>query len=259
MGGGNHHYNSSQPSKYQALGPYRSKLRKPSRTHYTPPPILNPERKGSGLYHNVLRELRNQDNSLGIDGFMDDLHNQHSHLHHHHHHLQQQHRHSHLRPDEDDDDDDVDPIGLVDFSDESKVNLGSAYQASVPAFCDRRKKPNVTAASSGDDEQRVEIDEPIQSVLMWDPDVQQDEKILLRFIDLNKSSAVPLGSHSEEMALESLLKAQGNTATAVLSLLQMQTTSFQMKWSATDLEIFLKGLEKYGKNFSAISKEVSDI
>ncbi|XP_075147544.1 uncharacterized protein LOC142221654 isoform X2 [Haematobia irritans] len=210
---GGHHLSmdsSGQPaySKYQALSPFKSKLRKPSRTHYTPSPILNPERKGSGLYCNVLKQLGCS--LLSFDNF---------------------------------DDFDDDPVGLVDFSDESKVNLGSAYQASIPAFNDRPSSNS-------------EIQEPIGCDLMWNPDCQRDEKILMRFIDLSKSSAVPLGSHTEEVALKTLLTAEGNTATAVLSLLQTQSNSFQMKWSSQELECFLKGLERHGKEFSKISKEL---
>ncbi|XP_061387051.1 homeobox protein 5-like [Musca vetustissima] len=207
-GGGLHPHDSSSSqsySKYQALSPYKSKLRKPSRTHYTPAPILNPERKGHGLYCNVLKELGCS--LLSFDNF---------------------------------DDFDDDPVGLVDFSDESKVNLGSAYQASIPAFIANN----------------TEIEETVAAELMWNPDCQRDEKILMRFIDLSKSSAVPLGSHTEEVALQTLLQAQGNTATAVLNLLQTQSNSFQMKWSSQELECFLKGLEKHGKEFSKISKEL---
>ncbi|XP_058974995.1 homeobox protein 5 isoform X2 [Musca domestica] len=200
--------NSQSYSKYQALSPYKSKLRKPSRTHYTPAPILNPERKGHGLYCNVLKELGCS--LLSFDNF---------------------------------DDFDDDPVGLVDFSDESKVNLGSAYQAAIPAF----NQPTQTA----------DIEETVTAELMWRPECQPDEKILMRFIDLSKSSAVPLGSHTEEVALHTLLQAQGNTATAVLNLLQTQSNSFQMKWSSQELECFLKGLEKYGKEFSKISKELT--
>ncbi|XP_061397062.1 serine-rich adhesin for platelets-like [Musca vetustissima] len=211
-GGGLHPHDSSSSqsySKYQALSPYKSKLRKPSRTHYTPAPILNPERKGHGLYCNVLKELGCS--LLSFDNF---------------------------------DDFDDDPVGLVDFSDESKVNLGSAYQASIPAFIAN----NTTGGT--------EIEETVAAELMWNPDCQRDEKILMRFIDLSKSSAVPLGSHTEEVALQTLLQAQGNTATAVLNLLQTQSNSFQMKWSSQELECFLKGLEKHGKEFSKISKEL---
>ncbi|XP_059217872.1 homeobox protein 5 isoform X2 [Stomoxys calcitrans] len=211
--GGHHSFvdssSAGQPaySKYQALSPYKSKLRKPSRTHYTPSPILNPERKGSGLYCNVLKQLGCS--LLTFDNF---------------------------------DDFDDDPVGLVDFSDESKVNLGSAYQASIPALNERQNMD--------------EMEETPTSDLMWNPDCQSDEKILMRFIDLSKSSAVPLGSHTEEVALKTLLEAQGNTATAVLSLLQKQSNSFQMKWSSQELECFLKGLERHGKEFSRISKEL---
>lgn len=139
------------------------------------------------------------------------------------------------------DDDFGDPVGLVDFSDESKVNLGSTYQAQIPAC-----KPL--------DEHTKET--PMGADLLWDPSVQLDEKILMRYIDLSKSSAVPMGSHSEEVALQTLLDAKGNSAAAVLTLLQTQSSAFQMKWTAYELEQFLRGLEKHGKNFGKIASEV---
>ncbi|XP_060650892.1 pneumococcal serine-rich repeat protein isoform X1 [Drosophila nasuta] len=193
-------------SKFHTLSPHRSKLRKPSRTHYTPAPILNPDRKGTGLYCNVRKQL-----GQGIfDNFDDDF---------------------------------GDPVGLVDFSDESKVNLGSTYQAQIPAWKPPEEFMKEPSTSCGAD-------------LMWDPNVQLDDKILMRYIDLSKSSAVPMGSHSEEMALQTLLDAKGNSAAAVLTLLQMQSSAFQMKWTAFELEQFLRGLEKHGKDFAKITSEL---
>ncbi|KAH8382501.1 hypothetical protein KR009_003903 [Drosophila setifemur] len=190
-------------SKFHTLSPHRSKLRKPSRTHFTPAPILNPDRKGTGLYYNVRKQL-----GQSLFGAFDD--------------------------------DFGDPVGLVDFSDESKVNLGSTYQAQIPSC-----RPPEEAAR-----------EAMGAELMWNPDVQEDEKILMRYIDLSKSSAVPMGSHSEEVALHTLLKAQGNSAAAVLTLLQTQSGAFQMKWTAYELEQFLRGLEKHGKDFGKIASEL---
>nr|XP_044250129.1 serine-rich adhesin for platelets [Drosophila takahashii] len=190
-------------SKFHTLSPHRSKLRKPSRTHYTPAPILNPDRKGTGLYCNVRKQL-----GQGLfDAFDDDF---------------------------------GDSVGLVDFSDESKVNLGSTYQAQIPSC---RPMDEAARDSSG-------------AELMWNPEVQEDDKILMRYIDLSKSSAVPMGSHSEEVALQTLLKAKGNSAAAVLSLLQTQSGAFQMKWTAYELEQFLRGLEKHGKDFGKIASEL---
>ncbi|SPP81307.1 serine-rich adhesin for platelets isoform X2 [Drosophila guanche] len=190
-------------SKFHTLSPHRSKLRKPSRTHYTPAPILNPDRKGTGLYC-IVRKQQGQ----GIfDAFEDDF---------------------------------GDPVGLVDFSDESKVNLGSAYQAQIPCC-----KPFEEASN-----------DPMGAEMMWNPEVQEDDKILMRYIDLSKSSAVPMGSHSEEVALHTLLKSQGNSAAAVLTLLQTQSSAFQMKWTAIELEQFLRGLEKHGKDFGKIACEL---
>nr|NP_001262416.1 uncharacterized protein Dmel_CG16779, isoform B [Drosophila melanogaster]AGB95798.1 uncharacterized protein Dmel_CG16779, isoform B [Drosophila melanogaster] len=190
-------------SKFHTLSPHRSKLRKPSRTHYTPAPILNPDRKGTGLYCNVRKQL-----GQGLfDAFDDDF---------------------------------GDSVGLVDFSDESKVNLGSTYQAQIPSC---RPLEEALRDSPG-------------AEMMWNPEVQEDEKILMRYIDLSKSSAVPMGSHSEEVALQTLLRAKGNSAAAVLSLLQTQSGAFQMKWTAYELEQFLRGLEKNGKDFGKIASEL---
>lgn len=193
-------------SKFHTLSPHRSKLRKPSRTHYTPAPILNPDRKGTGLYCNVRKQL-----GQGLfDAFDDDF---------------------------------GDSVGLVDFSDESKVNLGSTYQAQIPSC---RPLEEALRDSPG-------------AEMMWNPEVQEDEKILMRYIDLSKSSAVPMGSHSEEVALQTLLRAKGNSAAAVLSLLQTQSGAFQMKWTAYELEQFLRGLEKNGKDFGKIASEVGSL
>ncbi|XP_016981856.2 serine-rich adhesin for platelets isoform X1 [Drosophila rhopaloa] len=190
-------------SKFHTLSPHRSKLRKPSRTHYTPAPLLNPDRKGTGLYCNVRKQL-----GQGLfDAFDDDF---------------------------------GDSVGLVDFSDESKVNLGSTYQAQIPSC---RPMEEATREALG-------------AELMWNPEVQEDDKILMRYIDLSKSSAVPMGSHSEEVALHTLLKAKGNSAAAVLTLLQTQSGAFQMKWTAYELEQFLRGLEKHGKDFGKIASEL---
>ncbi|XP_017073579.2 mucin-5AC isoform X1 [Drosophila eugracilis] len=190
-------------SKFHTLSPHRSKLRKPSRTHYTPAPILNPDRKGTGLYCNVRKQL-----GQGLfDAFDDDF---------------------------------GDSVGLVDFSDESKVNLGSTYQAQIPSC-----RPFEEASRDS-----------LCAEMMWNPEVQEDDKILMRYIDLSKSSAVPMGSHSEEVALQTLLKAKGNSAAAVLTLLQTQSGAFQMKWTAYELEQFLRGLEKHGKDFGKIASEL---
>ncbi|XP_028901416.2 mucin-5AC isoform X2 [Zeugodacus cucurbitae] len=216
--------NSQSFAKYHPLSPYRSKLRKPSRTHYTPAPILNPDRKGVGLYCSVRKQLNT--GLLGFDSFDDDF---------------------------------DDPVGLVDFSDESKVNLGSAYQAQLPPCRERIHSAGSDAATDGElckTNSCFDVEEPVGAEQLWDPTVQTDEKILMRYIDLSKSSAVPLGSHTEEVALHTLLKAQGNMAAAVLTLLQTQSNAFQMKWSATELEVFLKGLERHGKDFGRISLEL---
>lgn len=220
---------------------FKSKLRRPSTTHYTPTPLLNPDRKAPGLYSNLPKSMLHQDTLDLGDEFEDASCN-----------------------------------SLVTcFLDDSKVNIGTAYQAAIPPMLvegDENNNNNnrasfyntcnymfsscnqndVVGRGNGGEDYDVEVDEKI-----WDPSVQTDDKLLGRFIELSKSSAIPLGYHSEEVALKTLYKSNGDTHVAVLELLQRPSEGEHFKWQPIEIEIFLKGLEKYGKDFRNISKEVS--
>lgn len=223
---------------------FKSKLRRPSTTHYTPSPILNPDRKAPGLYSNLPKSMLHQDTLDLGDEFEDASCN-----------------------------------SLVTcFLDDSKVNIGTAYQATIPPllmegdennnnkhrtsfyntcsymFASGNEDNSVGRGSGGNggEDYHVEVDEKI-----WDPSVQTDDKLLGRFIELSKSSAIPLGYHSEEVALNTLYKSNGDTHVAVLELLQRPSEGEHFKWQPMEIEIFLKGLEKFGKDFYNISKEVS--
>lgn len=127
---------------------------------------------------------------------------------------------------------------IPEIIEKSRVNIGSDFQASIPQLFD-------------DDEI------PSYDQLLWDPCVLTDERQLQRFVDLAKSSSVPLGCHSEEMALQALQDANGETHVAIFAMLQATPAAIHNRWQQREIEIFLKGLEDFGKDFRKISKEVN--
>lgn len=126
------------------------------------------------------------------------------------------------------------------FSEKLKVNIGSDFQAVIPPLYTTGKNVRNTTNDS----------------LQWNPDVLINERQLLRFVDLAKSSAVPLVSHSEEMALKALQDAHGEIHIAILAMLQAPSQPIHKHWSQQEIETFLKGLEHNGKDFFKIAKEV---
>lgn len=126
----------------------------------------------------------------------------------------------------------------ANYFEKPRVNIGSDYQATLPnPFC------------------KYEI-ESYQDTLLWKPEVQEDDRQLDRFIDLAKSSAVTMGLHSIESALKVLLEAEGEIHVAVLKLLQNPENDQDNRWTQSELEQFLHGLENYGKDFTRISQNI---
>lgn len=181
---------------------YKSKLRKLLTSHYTPAPMLNPERTASGLYSTIAKNLINDD----VMEF----------------------EFSEGSP------------CVPEFSSKSKVNIGLDFQANVPAAL-------TTETESVSDDELLPL---------WTPDILQNERQIQRFVDLAKSSAVPLGCHSEEMALKALQEANGETHIAVLSMLHQPASSIHKRWHQSEVEVFLRGLEEHGKDFYKIAKEI---
>lgn len=129
---------------------------------------------------------------------------------------------------------------VIDFFEKPRINIGSDYQATLPSN---------TNSSKRDDAKSHET-------LLWMPDVLKDERQLDRFVDLAKSSAVTMGLHSMESALRILLEAQGEVHVAVLKLLQTPESKLEKRWTQTEMEQFLRGLEKHGKDFSVIARDI---
>lgn len=128
---------------------------------------------------------------------------------------------------------------VPEFITKSKINIGSDFQATI-------QTQHITS-----DYSNVVYDQ-----LLWDPKTVPNTRNVQRFVDLAKSSAVPLGCHSEEMALKALQEADGETHIAILTLLQSVPTPVHKRWQQPEIEVFLRGLEEFGKDFYKISNEV---
>ncbi|XP_021693695.1 uncharacterized protein LOC5566210 [Aedes aegypti] len=121
-----------------------------------------------------------------------------------------------------------------------RINLGNDYQANIPEC----SHPSYHHLNQHPD------------IQYWDPLVSQNEQQITRFVELARSSAVPLGCHSEENALKSLLEAQGEVHIAVLNLLQTPPAGIHRRWTPGEMEQFIRGLELYGKDFCRIASEL---
>lgn len=174
---------------------FKSNMKRASQLHYTPSPMLNPERLGNGLFTVIP-----SDKLIDVD----------------------------------------EEESVIDFFEKPRVNIGSDYQAALPNDINSSKRDEIQP----------------HETLLWKPDVMKDERQLDRFVDLAKSSAVTMGLHSMESALRILLEAQGEVHVAVLKLLQTPEGGLEKRWTQTEMEQFLKGLEEHGKDFSAIARDI---
>lgn len=179
---------------------YKSKLRAVYVPHYTPAPILNPERNGVGLY-----------NSINADFFDDVL--------------------------------DYDFSCASVIAEKSNINIGADFQADIPDFVHDKEVSR---------SQYTEID-----LQLWNPEVLDDEKQINRFVDLAKSSSIPVGCHSEEVALRTLSETSGDVHSAIFAMMNMSPAAIHNRWLQSEIETFLKGLEEHGKDFSKIGSYVS--
>lgn len=177
---------------------FKSRMKYTSQLHYTPSPMLNPERTGNGLF-----------SELPLDKLIDV----------------------------------IDEVDVIDFFGKSRINIGSDYQVTLQQMDINQLK---------NDENKA------YETLLWQPNVLEDERQLDRFIDLAKSPAVPMALHSVESALKILMESQGEIHVAIMKLIQHTSTSLDKRWSQTEMEKFLKGLEKYGKDFYRIAKDINN-
>lgn len=172
-------------------------MKRVTQLHYTPSPMLNPDRNGTGLFASISCDSLNVSASSDFD---------------------------------------FDEVDMMDFFEKPRVNIGTDYQATLPTSVESERKSCET--------------------LLWRPSVLNDDRQLNRFIDLAKSSAVPMWTHSIESALKILMESQGEVHVAILKLLQSSDKSLEKRWSHTEMEQFLKGLEKHGKDFATIARDI---
>lgn len=192
-------------------------MKRSNQLHYTPAPILNPDRRGTGLYSSV-----SNDSTATLASSTTDF--------------------------------DFDEVDMIDFFEKPRVNIGTDYQATLPTTISTDTTATATSSSMMM-MIRCEERKPCET-LLWKPNVLDDDRQLNRFIDLAKSSAVPMGTHSIESALKILMESQGEVHVAVLKLLQSSDKSLEKRWSQTEMEQFLKGLEKHGKDFATIARDI---
>lgn len=165
---------------------------------YTPAPILNPMRNGTGIYFCLLRNRPSgKDEVINVP---------------------------HLRM--------------------PQINVGSKYQAEIPEY------------SPFD----VLDEDDTQGTCMWSPEVitaEEQGAQLHRFVNLARSSAMPMGSHSEESALKALLDCHGEFQSAILNLLQAPSGQANQQWTSAEMALFISGIDKLQKDFYSIARMVS--
>lgn len=146
---------------------------------------------------------------------------------------------------------------VPEFTRKLKVNIGSDFQAILPVpECSTYVGMDASNNTMGGTGPTMMAAGEQQ---MWNPMVMRNEKYVQRFVELAKSSAVPLGCDSEEMALKALQEANGEIPNAILKMLQEPSASIHNRWKPHEVETFLNGLEMHGKNFYKISQEVREI
>ena len=203
----------SHPAGQRKPTVYLSKLRRSTAAllpalHYTPAPMLNPERSGTaGLYASAAGGSVVEPD---LDSTMDST---------------------------------SDIFSEPPLPIRPRINLGPDYQATLPD-CARPAyaapfQPGVP---------------PVQR--LWDPALAPNDRQLQRFIELARSSAAPLGCHSEENALRALLEANGEIHQAILGMLQGPPATIHRRWTADEIEQLIQGLEEYGKDFHRIARDL---
>lgn len=167
---------------------------------YTPAPILNPIRNGTGIYFCLLKD----------------------------------------RPHVTDDVESVPHLRVP------QINVGPKHQANIPEYSPF--------------EVLTDDDDEAQDACIWSPEVISAEEQgtpLQRYIELAKSSAMPMGSHCEEVALKALLDCHGEFQSAILDLLQAPSAPSNQQWTPAEMSLFISGLDKWQKDFCSIAKMVS--
>lgn len=195
------HRRETVPKTYEL---YKSRLKggclDDSPNCYTPAPILNPIRSGTGIYCCLLKDRPNA----------------------------------------------LDEVESVPHLRLPQINVGETYQAQIPDY-------------SPFDVLLLVDDEPL-STCLWSPEAitaEEQGTQVERFVELAKSAAMPMGSHSEEKALKALLDCQGEFQSAILELLQAPSVQMNQQWTPAEMSSFIGGLDKWQKDFYAIAKTVS--
>ncbi|XP_040887887.1 transcriptional-regulating factor 1-like [Toxotes jaculatrix] len=187
------------------------------RGHYTPPPMLCPLRAGPGLYCSLATrrqqrvqtvQLHNTQNGLG----------------------------------------DVATETLTTRLNKPRINVGRAFQAEIPSFCNHKY-------AHADSEKALPL---------WTPWAELEKPVSQQRVDalltMARSSVVPGGGASPEYALHVLSECRGDFLLTVEKLLSTPEASNNhhtgVSWTAAEMRLLVKSLQLHHKDFSSVQRAV---
>ncbi|XP_038123622.1 transcriptional-regulating factor 1-like isoform X2 [Cyprinodon tularosa] len=188
--------------------------------HYTPPPMLCPERAGSGLYCSLTTGRQQRAETIQL--------------------------HNEL----------ADPVSMVTADPppellasgnfKPRINFGKNFQAEIPPLRDSKH-------AQGDSHNALLLWTPYEE-LEHPVNQQRVEALLL----LARSSVVPGAQASPEYALQLLSECKGDFLLTLEKLMNPETSSNHtgVWWSAAEKKLLVKSLQIHRKDFSSIQKSV---
>ncbi|XP_030608656.1 uncharacterized protein LOC115796392 [Archocentrus centrarchus] len=188
--------------------------------HYTPPPMLCPQRAGSGLYCSLTTRRQQRVQTVQLHNGISDLGAAET---------------------------AVPPPGtLTSGTIKPQINLGQGFQAEIPPLQDRKcahfdSHSAVLQWTPWDDLERPVNQQRVEALLM-----------------MAQSSVVPRGGANAEYSLQVLSECKGDFLLTVEKLLSTPESSKHtgVSWSAAEKRLLVKSLQLHQKDFKSIQKVV---
>ncbi|XP_007577411.1 transcriptional-regulating factor 1-like isoform X3 [Poecilia formosa] len=188
--------------------------------HYTPPPMLRPDRPGPGLYRSVTTRRQQRADTMQLHSLGDPVPMA-----------------TACPPPE--------PIATGGIK--PRINFGKSFQAEIPSLRDRKyawaDSHNALLLWTPYDEMERPVDQ------------QRVEALLM----MARSSVVPGARAGPEHALQLLAQCKGDFLLTVEKILsEPETSSNQtgVQWSAAEKKLLVKSLQIHHKDFSSVQKVV---